>query len=70
MQVGSLVAPRYYIELCEDISLEDMTTHVMEGSMCVVIDLELDDDPRQSMCRVLAPNGIPGWVGRTHLRSL
>jgi len=70
MYLGSLVTPCYYIELCEDIDLREMSTSIERGSMCIVMDIEVDDDPLQTMCFVLAPNGIAGWVCKTHLRLL
>lgn len=70
IRIGSLVTPRYYIELCEDIDLREMSTSVETQTVCIVMDFEIDEDPHQSMCLVLAPSGASGWVARPHLRAL
>lgn len=69
LRIGELVMPIYYIELCNNIDLEEMSTSLDKGSICVVLEFN-DNVHGWLMCRILAPNGVDGWVSRPHLLSM
>lgn len=70
MNVGDVVAPRYYVELCSDISLTDLVSPLTVDQLGVVLELVHDEDPTHMMCRIMGPNGASGWVARPHLHVM
>ncbi len=71
MQVGDLVSPCYFVELCDTIQLEELTDIFVVSDVGVLLAIFVDDryheGPEALMCQVLNPRGIVGWVCGKHI---
>lgn len=77
MQVGDLVSPLYYLELCDTVHLEDMNDTFVLNEVGVLLAIVVDDryhecinGPAALICQVLSPRGISGWVCGKHISVL
>lgn len=73
-QIGDLVSPCHYVELCDTIQLENLTDIFVLGDLGLLLEVVAEDryfDGHEAlMCLILNQRGKVGWVCGKHINKI